>query len=351
VHMANNNREFTKTEIKAGLIVIASIAVFLGFFAVINGWRPAVPSKHFFVRLDNTIGLHHGSQVRFGGKDVGKVESLDLDTSDQSRIRVELKVDAETPVNAKSQAFITSVSLTAENHLEITTGEKDAPILADGEEIPATVGGLFGAVAGVATGLSQALEDVRTLLGVPAAAGGAQPSGDTASTPQEQLVTVHDVLQGVDGALGDASEIIVDMKSVVRDRNADLESILGKVKEIEDGTKDLLSEVDAMVKENRENIGTTVTNVKDTSAKASEISGKLAQRFDTLADSLQATLVNVQGASGDAKGLLDDQRPQIEDMIADLREMVRYLKQFSRTISEQPQAVIRGQEQQGRKAK
>lgn len=345
--MATKDSEFTKTEIKAGFVVLTSVAVFLAFFAAISGWRPAVPVKKYYVLFNNTIGLHAGSLVRFGGKEVGRVESLDLDSSDQSRIRVNIEVLAETPVNEKSQAYITQVTLTTENHVEISTGEKDAPLLAEGSEIPATVGGLFGAMAGVATELNMALQDVRTLIGAPAGPeAGAEPS----EADVEEVVTVADVLRTVDSTIGNADEIVLDLQTIVNDRNADLEAILAKVLEVEGDVQNILSDVDDLLADNRANIDKTVANVSDVSGRASEISAKLAERFDTLANALQATLENAKQASGDAKGLLDDNRPQIEDMILDLRDMVRYLKQFSRTISEQPQSVIRGPQEQGRRA-
>jgi hypothetical protein len=49
-------------------------------------------------------------------------------------------------------------------------------------------------------------------------------------------------------------------------------------------------------------------------------------------------------------GTLIDNRPVLEDTLIDLRETVRYLRDFSRTISEEPQSVIRGAGPQGRKA-
>ena len=363
--MSKRDREFTKAEIKAGLMVISSMVVFLGFFAVVNGWRPAEPHKVFTVNFTDTAGLHPGSQVRFGGTLVGKVTALDFSPEDQSKIRVSLEVAADIPINEKSAAFITQVTLTSEPHVEIGTGEKEAKLLADGAEIPATVGGLFGAIAGVAGGLNQALEDLQTLMGAPDSESGAEQataatadstgtdtmvaSVDTAATAEE-LVTVADLLRSVDSAVQDANDIVLDLRSIVNDRNADLDGVLGKVDEIGATAKDLLTDVHGVVKDNRENIGVTVGNVKDLTGKASEISKQLSERFDTLADALQATLDNAKTASGDAQGLVKGSRPEIEDMIADLREMVRYLKQFSRTISEQPQAVIRGEQEQGRKA-
>ncbi len=78
------------------------------------------------------------------------------------------------------------------------------------------------------------------------------------------------------------------------------------------------------------------------------IIGNVADELETLMEALQGTLNNAEGLSANARDFLESNRPAIEDMLLDLRDTVRYLRTFTRTLSEQPQSIIRGRAPEGR---
>src|SRR5690606_16600608 len=125
--MPAKKRSFTWTEIKAGLMVLASAAVLALFIAAVAGLRPPKPVKIFYADFVNVKGLHPGNAVLFGGLTVGKVRRIGFREDDYSRIRVEFDVAAEVPVNGESKARIAQVTLSSENNLGVTTGSAEAP--------------------------------------------------------------------------------------------------------------------------------------------------------------------------------------------------------------------------------
>ena len=76
---------------------------------------------------------------------------------------------------------------------------------------------------------------------------------------------------------------------------------------------------------------------------------EMNERVAELGASLQATLQYLQDLGGNSSDMLDDQRPTIEEILVNLQETTRNLREFSRTLAEQPDALVRGKGKQGRK--
>src|SRR5215472_9248801 len=72
-------------------------------------------------------GLEPGSTVRYaGGPKVGRVEKLQLDPKDPSRIEITFSVRSDLPVKSDSKVKIMSLSPLGDNHLEIVPGSEKA---------------------------------------------------------------------------------------------------------------------------------------------------------------------------------------------------------------------------------
>lgn len=329
-------------------MVIVSIAALGLFIAMIQGLRPPENTRTFYVYLNDTAGINKGADVRFGGTKVGRVEDIALDPADKSRLRVVASVREDVPVNEKSMASVTQVTLTSEMHLEISTGEKEAPLLKDRAELPSRPGGL----AAVSSGLIATLDEVNLLLG-----------GTEAKEKEDQgegeLVTIAEIFEGIGDTLEGGGGIVTKIEGVIDDSNEDVSEILDKVKEIEDTAKGALEDLRTILEENRGNIKGITDGVNETIQGVQPIIedvkpilerlSELSEELDEMAATIQGTLDNAEVLSGDAQDLLKSNRLVIEDILLDLRETIRHLKTFSRTMAEQPEAVIRGKTPEGRR--
>lgn len=171
--MATKKYNFTRTEITAGIMVLVSVAVLAGFIVVVEQLQAEPEYKTLKARFSSTVGLSSNAIVRFGGLEVGKVANVTFDPEDQSLILVEAHVDRATPVNASSIATVEQVGLTAEKHLEISTGSKDAAVLEDNADMQVVNSGYgfidIPDVDGLVGGSEQLIADLRDFLGVEAA--------------------------------------------------------------------------------------------------------------------------------------------------------------------------------------
>ncbi|HOJ34630.1 MAG TPA: MlaD family protein [Candidatus Hydrogenedentes bacterium] len=341
--MADDRNRYTSAEIKAGLLVLTSMILFLLFFAAIRGIHPTQPRAVYHAYFTDIGGLNLGAPVRFGGYKVGRVNAIAIDKEQPSRIRVDFELPPDVPVNDASRAFVGQVSLTSEKHLEITTGDVDAPKVSPGSEIPTQRKDLFGLAGEVGGKVGDVLDRVKELL---------EKEGKDRET--EKPVTVPGVLENIDGAVS-------DLRDVMQENRGDIKEVLARLPEIEDTAKKLIQQLQDVVHENREDLRATVSDARATAASAREamtkiegIAGdaaKVAARLEGMADDLQTILTNASEASADMRDILQENKPRIEDIIAELREAARYARGFAHEIMEQPQSLIRGVKPQGRESR
>jgi phospholipid/cholesterol/gamma-HCH transport system substrate-binding protein len=336
---------FTFAEIKAGVLLLASAAVFALFFVVIRGGSGPENPALYHASFHDTQGLNIGADVHFGGFKVGRVSAIGLDPDDQSQVRVTAEIRPDVPVNASSEASIAQVTLTSQRHLEISTGEPGAERLAAGAAIPTRSRDIFALAGEVAEKVSRTLDGVEKMLGADQYARKAE--GD------EKPVSIPDILANLHDGIG-------DFRGLVNNNAESVRGILERVREIEDSVHALVENIGGLVAENREGVRSAVagansalTGVDETVREAGAVVADVraaAARLQTMVDTLQATLENTEQFTAEAGNLVSDNRADIQDLIRDLRQVAVYLQAFARQIAEQPQSVLRGAEPAGRRA-
>ena len=124
------------TDAKVGFFVIVCL-VLLGVTVYYVGgeqWGRHVTPYKTYLRYAGGVGP--GTEVLFGGIEVGRVTTVRAWSEDPTRIEVLLDVKEGTPVNKKSVAKLGAVSLMSSPAISITTGAHDVPRLKPGDVIP-----------------------------------------------------------------------------------------------------------------------------------------------------------------------------------------------------------------------
>jgi phospholipid/cholesterol/gamma-HCH transport system substrate-binding protein len=336
--MPAKQHDFTATEIKAGIMVLASLIALVGFLVAIRGCRPQdEAAKTFHAVFTDIGGLNRGADVRFGGVRVGKVTAIEPDPEDRTRIRVTVVVGGNVPVNYGSVATIEQVTLTTEKHLEISTGGANEALHESGDNLGSSGGGgLFDVpdLEGLTSRLETMLDGINALLGV-------TDTGEEGRDPE--AVDLAEVLASLKTALNEGAEVARGAGEVIDDNRAGIEQIVTRLAALEETANELMTGLNEVIAENRGSIQKSFGNIED-------LTGELNKRLDELVTTLQTTLRYFQDFSGNSSDLMDDQRPTIEEMLHNLQETTRNLKEFSRILADQPDALIRGKGQHGRKS-
>lgn len=350
--MVAKKHDFTMTEIKAGAMVFLAAGALLVFLVAVSHYSPEWfkgDTGVYSTGFTNTGGLNLGADVRFGGTKIGRVIELALDPSDQTRILVRFEVNAGVPINAESKASIAQTTLTSSKHLEISTGVPDAPLIEPGAEIPSVegAGDMFGEVAAAASKAADVLDDVVELLGVEEAKGEEEEGG-------EEFVSVAALFKDLQGTVDEGTELVKDVRDTVGESREDIGRILDKIQEIETDAQGLVNDVrvatgdvSAVIADSKEDVTAALNRVREILDTVAGATGEL----ESIANSLETAMANAETVTGEAGKLLAENRAEFEGLIRDLRETVGHLKSFSRTIAEQPHALVRGAEPAGRVVK
>jgi phospholipid/cholesterol/gamma-HCH transport system substrate-binding protein len=335
--MPAKKHDFTATEIKAGILVIAAFVIIIGFLVAIRGCAPDDESaKTFYAVFTDIGGLNRGADVRFGGVQVGKVTAIEPDPDDRTRIRVTAVVEGRVPVNQGSVASIEQVTLTTEKHLEISTGGAEDPLLETGDTLRSGAsGGLFDVpdLEGVVTRLQTMLDGINELLGV---------GGDEGGADDAESVDLAEVLESLKTTLDEGAGVARSAGAVIDENRDGIDQIIERLAALEETATELMAQLNSVLEENRGSIQKSFENLE-------QLTGELDQRVEELAVTLHTTLKYFQEMGGNSSDLIDEQRPTIEEMLLNLMETTRNLKEFSRILANQPDALIRGKGTHGRK--
>src|SRR5881296_4469449 len=129
--------ESKREQAMVGIFVLVAGAVLVfTVFAITGAFGGAAATYRAYFPFAG--GLEPGASVRYaGGPKVGRVEKLQLDPKNPSRIEITFSVKSGLPVKTDSHVKIMSLSPLGDNHLEIVPGTEKAGLAPDGAQLTA----------------------------------------------------------------------------------------------------------------------------------------------------------------------------------------------------------------------
>jgi phospholipid/cholesterol/gamma-HCH transport system substrate-binding protein len=334
--MTAKNDDFTPTEIKAGVFVLVSIVILVALVAAIRGCRPRDDTaKTYYASFTDIGGLNLRADVRFGGVKVGRVTAIESDPENRSMIRVTAEVDGGVPVNRASVATIAQITLTAEKHLEISTGDISADLLNSGDALIAHTGsGGFMDIPdleGLTSRMEVLLDSLTQLVG-----------GTPVGGAHREIVDFADVTAALRTTLDESTVTVRGVNEVISDNRERLAEVIDRLATLEQTATELMTQLNAVVADNRAPLNETMINLQQLTEEAN-------LRIEELLASLGVTAAHLEEMGGNASDLLDEQRPTIEQILLNLEDTTRNLRRLTETLANEPSAIIRGARAQGRK--
>ena len=288
------------TEAKVGAFVLGCLGI-LAFTVVflVNAQFSGhtVPYRTY---LRYAGGLEPGASVLFGGIDVGKVTSVRPWTSDPTKIEILLSVKQGTPLNEKSVAKLGLTSVMSGASLSITTGGNDAKRLPPGSSIhsqeASSLDEIAGKMATVADNANDLIVQVRgELEGISGDARHLLANLNTLTGPptQQKVQTVLDhvntllategpkiehlsdqlitLSQHADDTVQNVNGTVSDVREPIRKDLVDLQNTLQQAKQ-------LLGDMQVMVRANDYKIDDTVENLRVATDNLDQLTDSLKQR-------------------------------------------------------------------------
>lgn len=262
-------------------------------------------------------GLEPGATVRYaGGPRIGRVEKLQLDPKDSSRIEIIFSVKSDLPIKTDSRAKIMSMTPLADNHLEIVPGSEKAQLAAAGTLLPSEPYVDFNA-------LTQKINDI-----APEAQQLLATLNGRANDLQLTLARVNDLLNDSNranfaGTLAETRGVIAENRAPVKSAVQNLSSASQKLEPLlEDFRKtsaqanQALDHIDSLIGENRTDVRQAILELRRSLATVTDLTGRLDQTMD----------VNSEN---------------IDELLENLRHVSENLREFTNTIKTRPYTLIR----------
>lgn len=299
-----------------GLFVLGMAALWVAVGIWLLFGNPTVSYDTYYTYMNESVsGLYEDSAVRYYGVEVGKVADIELVTSEQ--VRLVLDISKEAPVKVDTKATLRSQGLTGFYYVELIGGSVDAPLLKNesGDEIPVieSVPSLFmrldQAVTGVMDSLSQVSDKLDLVL---------------SDENIESLNTTLTSVAQISAAVASHSEAV---ESIIADLSTLTGTVAARAQTIDQAISDFSVAADNMaafsqgLSEIRADIQTMAQRLSDASAQLESLvedSAPGVRRFTT------TTLANVNQA------------------VLELRNTLESLNRLSRQLEAQPNALIVG---------
>jgi phospholipid/cholesterol/gamma-HCH transport system substrate-binding protein len=304
-------------------VIIASALLVITVLAVSGTMGHSTRSYHAYFPFAG--GLEPGATVRYaGGPKVGRVERLQIDPQNPALINVTFSIQTDVPVKTDSRVKILSTSPLADNHLEILAGSPQAPDAPAGSTLPSIN---YLDFSDLTEQVSNLAPDAQKLL---------RTVNDRATELKETMNRVNDLLNAqnrenlaatmtqVRGMVEEDRPKIRATLSQVQSGTERLRPLLENFQKTSDQASQTLSHLDATVGENRADIRTAITEMRQALAT-----------LQSLATQLDSTMtVNSEN---------------IDELLDNLRDISENLNQFSDTIKSRPYTLIRSSNPPDRK--
>jgi ABC-type transporter Mla subunit MlaD len=245
-------------------------------------------------------GLEPGASVLFGGINAGKVTAVRPWATDPTKIEILVAVKQGTPLNEKSVAKLGLVSIMNSAALSITTGSNDAKRLAPGSAVTsqeaASLDEIADKMAAVADNADALITQVKGELGgITGDARNLLANLNTVTGPptQQKIQAVLDHVNGILAAEGPkidrisdqlaalsqhADETIQNVNGTVADVREPVRKDLAELQNTLQQAKQLLSDMQVMVRANDYKIDDTVENLRVATDNLDQLTDSLKQR-------------------------------------------------------------------------
>jgi phospholipid/cholesterol/gamma-HCH transport system substrate-binding protein len=280
-----------------GIFVLAASAVLIATVFALTGafGGSAARFRSYFLFAG---GLEPGAPVRYaGGPKVGRVEKLQLDPKDPSRIEITFSVRSGLPVKTDSRVKIMSLSPLGDNHLEVLPGSEKAALASPGTILASEPYVDFNA-------LTSRINDI-----APQAQLLLKTLNERATELKVTIDRVDDLLSNANRAnlagtlsemKGMISENRAPVKSTVQNLNSasqKLEPLLQELRKTSAQANEALRHVDSLIGENREDIRQAVVNLRHSLVTINDLTGRLDQTLDVNAENIDELLENLRHVS------------------------------------------------------
>jgi phospholipid/cholesterol/gamma-HCH transport system substrate-binding protein len=288
-----------------GLFVLVAAALLVGTFMALGGISGR-PVKTYHALFPFAGGIEAGTTVRYsGGPKVGRVEKLEIDPQNPTRIDVIFTVNSDLPVKTDSHVKIMSMTPLGDNHVEILPGSAEARVAPTGTLLPSDAYvDLTSVMADVQDITPQARELIKSL-------------NDRAVELKITVGRVNDLISPQNRS--NLSALLAESRGLIQEDRPKLKSTLDRLNDASGQLQPFLDDLrktsaqasltldhlDATIGENRPDLHQAVLDLRRSLATAISLTGRLDQTVDVNSENIDEVVDNLRHVTENLKELTD----------------------------------------------
>jgi len=333
--------------VRLGLFLVLAVVVFSGGLVALAGSRLWEVRRTYTIRFDESVaGLEVGAPVKVNGVRVGRVDSISLDARDITRVLVTISLQGQVPLRRNSRAVVQLQGITGLKFVEVDPGSADQPLLDPGGEIESEASDI-GVWTGRAEDVYAQLQQlIARLMRV---------------TSDENLANVETILRETSQLMIRAAELAGRLNDLVRENQDDIGGAIDEFRragaavatagdELATTSKTAREDIQGALAAGRRALG-GVEKLAQSGTRTLDSAGVLIdnargsvteQRIGEVMDSLVVALQALSQAARSLQTVLDRSDRDLAATLSAIRDAAEQLEQFTRTIRDNPGALIRG---------
>lgn len=290
-----------KEEIKAGIIIIASLMTLSGFIVLIGGSQLFEKFDVYYIQVMNASGLETGAQVRLGGVRVGRVLDIKAPDKPGEPVSVEIGIKRGTVLYKGTKALISQVGFVGDIYLLLAVDNTTNEKIKAGDIIPSEEKVQFDVLMAKINGLSQSV--------------------DTLIKDIDKLFNEKNI-KGIESLIGNTNNAIIS-------GSTSLDKVASSLKATTDKLERVLSEIEDIVKVNKGEISQLIKKAREDIDKAGE-----------MIKSIESTAKSVDRTSKSVDRVIDLQSRNIENLINTMTNTTEELQELLQEIKHKPWSII-----------
>lgn len=245
-------------KIKVGLFIVAGFVMFVVAIFVLGGKDNLfTPTFNLKSEFESVAGLKSGSSVRLNGIVVGKVDGVDIETSQKVLVSMTLEKSIQKFVKKDSKVTIGSDGLVGNKVIDITPGTPGAPEIMDGEMLasikPVEVADIMNSLKESSDNASDVTKDLSEITGKVNSGQGTLGQLVNNDTLYRSIDTTFRSFASYSGQL---NVVFGKITNTVDNVSGDLDKLTTEINKI---TKDI-SEIVRKMNSNESIVGTLLTD-------------------------------------------------------------------------------------------
>lgn len=285
---------FLKEEIKAGMIIAASLLLLSGFVILIGGSQVFEKLDTYYIKVMNAAGVEEGAQVKLGGVRVGKVLSIVPPASPGEPVTIKIGVKKGTVLYKGTRASITQVGFVGDIYLLLSIDKTTSERFNAGDTIPSDEQVQFTVLMARLDSISQSVDglikDIDSIFS------------------DKNIREIESLLKNANTAIVSGSSNLDKVATALKSTTAKLELVL--------------NEVEGLVKDNRTEIAQLIKRAREGVEKA----GDMVRTIEEAAKNAKMTIKSADRAIDRQSQNLDNLLTTLNRTTEDLRDALHEIK-------------------------